>query len=694
LKIPAAPPRQNVPFTFGQVFVKGDLLATQKLAGKLSNNSLIPLQIDVKATHSDGSVRHAVISGIAPSVPTGAPQTIQIVKAILSGSVPAAPTPSTLINAGLDTTIYITQNCVTYSVSLASLVSSTTPTTWLSGAVANEWMVAGPLKSETGAAHPHLTAHFAVRAYPGQSKARVDVTIENNWTFVANAQNQTYDVQIIVGGQTVYTKSALTHYHHARWRKLFWWGNEPQINIQHNIPYLISTKAVPNYDQTIVISQSGLSTMYSNWQASNTEPMGATSGGPGIVRSDMHSAGGRSDIGILPQWAVMYLLSMDKRAKAVTLSVGDQAGSWPIHYRDENTGYPVRLDNPVNQNISVHPNAASLGPLPVPRCFNNDDQLNPQNSVCYTHGIQPDAAHEPSMAYIPYLVTGDYYYLEELQFWAAWNPLETGAGIRALDQGLTNWQQLRGQAWSLRTMGQVAYITPDTHYLKAYLTQQLNYSISFYDTTFVVGNPNPLGAIDGSGANSFPVGTAIQPWQDDFFTATLGHLNELGFTSVQNLLAWKSKFQIGRMDTANSGYCWIDATTQALIIRPVSPGPTYNTLSQAYIATFSNTDASINAIRNSNDDVSIGVGAYAGTPYLNYACASQQQADWRGFALNQMTGFANAPFGTPAILGAALAMLADSSLAYPNAQTAWNQYLARSLKPDFSSEPEWALVPR
>ncbi len=25
------------------------------------------------------------------------------------------------------------------------------------------------------------------------------------------------------------------------------------------------------------------------------------------------------------------------------------------------------------------------------------------------------------MAYLPYLVTGDYFYLEELQFWASWN---------------------------------------------------------------------------------------------------------------------------------------------------------------------------------------------------------------------------------------------------------------------------------
>ncbi|MGZ3159887.1 MAG: RIFT barrel domain-containing protein, partial [Burkholderiaceae bacterium] len=97
----------NVPFTFGQVFAAGDLLTNQKLAGKLSNNSLIPLQVDVKATHGDGSVRHAVISGIAPSVPTGAPQTIQLVKATMSAPSGTTPTPTQLINSGLTASVNI-----------------------------------------------------------------------------------------------------------------------------------------------------------------------------------------------------------------------------------------------------------------------------------------------------------------------------------------------------------------------------------------------------------------------------------------------------------------------------------------------------------------------------------------------------------------------------------------------------------
>ena len=32
-----------------------------------------------------------------------------------------------------------------------------------------------------------------------------------------------------------------------------------------------------------------------------------------------------------------------------------------------------------------------------------------------------DRAHQPSLAYIPYLMTGDLYYLEEMHFWASYD---------------------------------------------------------------------------------------------------------------------------------------------------------------------------------------------------------------------------------------------------------------------------------
>ena len=83
------------------------------------------------------------------------------------------------------------------------------------------------------------------------------------------------------------------------------------------------------------------------------------------------------------------------------------------------------------------------------------------SDLCSTDGLQPsrtahDTAHQPSFAFVPYLVTGDHYYLEELQFWTLFNLFASNSGYRELwPRVWVKSDQVRGQAWSLRTLGEV-----------------------------------------------------------------------------------------------------------------------------------------------------------------------------------------------------------------------------------------------
>ncbi|WP_332848670.1 hypothetical protein [Massilia sp. S19_KUP03_FR1] len=198
-----------------------------------------------------------------------------------------------------------------------------------------------PLTTSAGVAHPHLAARFAVRYYSAIKKARVDVTIENNWAYEPGPQNFTYDAEILVGARSVYNKAGLKHLHHARWRKLFWWGDAPALNVQSNVPYLISPRAVPNYDQTVMPSEGLLQSLAARMNGK---------GGPmqiGLAVAYMPTTGGRDDIGILPMWSPAYLLSMDSRARDATLATADGSGSFSMHYRDRATDRPVSiLDHP------------------------------------------------------------------------------------------------------------------------------------------------------------------------------------------------------------------------------------------------------------------------------------------------------------------------------------------------------------
>ena len=58
--------------TFGQTFKQGDLPAGSGLVAQIGGSS-VPLQLDVKSTYADGSVKFAVVSVDRPVLAAGAP---------------------------------------------------------------------------------------------------------------------------------------------------------------------------------------------------------------------------------------------------------------------------------------------------------------------------------------------------------------------------------------------------------------------------------------------------------------------------------------------------------------------------------------------------------------------------------------------------------------------------------------------
>lgn len=647
--------QSNVPVTFGQVFGRGDLFPNVSLSGQLADGSLIPLQMDAKAIHADGSVRHAILSAVLPSLSGNEARVLNLAKTAAAAPATAA-TPSALLGAGFSASVNLAADSQVYSVSADELLKGTNYKTWLAGPIANEWHVSAPLKTAAGMEHPHLTARFAIRWYNAIKKARVDVTIENNWAYEAAPSNITYDAQVLVGGQKVYDKASLTHLHHARWRKTFWWGAAPQVHIKHNTKYMMASLAVPNYDQSLTVSETALATLSAKWTGSKTEPMGV-----GMAAPFMPDTGGRPDIGLLPAWSAMYLLSMDKRAKDVMLGTADLAGSWSAHYRDKKTDRPISLKN--------YPYMTIIG--------NPSDTMNPATKkyesfpTCATAGgckspHTQDTSHQPAFAYLPYLVTGDYYYLEELQFWAMWNVFSSNPGYRENAKGLVISDQVRGQAWSLRTLSEAAYITPAADPLKGDFDTLLSNNLDWYNANYTNNtSANSLGLIANGYAFGYSNGRGMSPWMDDFFTSAVGHAAELGFAKADALLMWKSKFPIARMIAP--GTCWISGASYSLIAKDSATGPVYNTMAQVYAA--------------------------SQTPeFAALACGSAEMAAALKLKVGEMPGYSSGTEGYPANMQPALAFSAN--VGGKSGADAWKVFMARSVKPDYSASPQFAIVPR
>jgi len=645
----------KVPVTFGQVFAKGDLSGAHTVTGKLSDGTVVPLQVNIKARHPDGSARHAIISAKLSNLVAGQPQTLQLVRAAAAADGPTTA-PTALLDAGFSANVSATIGGKPYTASADALLRAGTYKTWLSGAIANEWQVSAPLKDGNGTPHPHLSARFAIRSFTGTGQARVDVTVENDWAYEPAPQNFVYDAQVSVGGKAVYTKAAMEHYHHARWRKVFWWGAEPAVGAKHNVGYLLASRALPNYDSSVTFTEAKLQSWKTAFTGAKTEPMGT-----GLALPYMPTTGGRDDIGLLPAWAATYLLSQDKRAKDVTLGTADLSGSWSSHFRDRNTDRPVSLAD--------YPYMTILG--------NATDTVNPATKrqeafpVCATPTActtpnSHDSSHQAAFAYLPYLVTGDYYYLEELQFWAMWDSFSSNPYYREYGKGLLKSDQVRGQAWSMRTVGEAAFITPDGDPLKAQFTGFVDNSLDWYNANYTnAPDVNHFGVLTHGSAMGYNAGTGMAPWMDDFFTSAIGHLNEMGFAKALPLLKWKIKFPIMRMTTPDS--CWISGAIYSLNIRASTSGPFFATMGEAYRAS---APATVSAL----------------------GCNSTAMASALGLKVGEMTGYSGVNTGYPSNMQPALAYAADIGGSAGSA--AWTVFANRSVKPNYGTGPQFAIVPR
>ncbi|MBI3775722.1 MAG: hypothetical protein HY273_09255 [Gammaproteobacteria bacterium] len=520
---------------------------------------------------------------------------------------------------------------VIYTASALNLLKNTTPTTWLSGPEASEWIVGGPVKTAAGVAHPHLTAYFHVRAYAGSpiTRVRVDAVVENNWTFVAGATSFLYTPTVTVGSTTVYDNAgaSLMQYHHTRWHQVGWWGSNPTTVAIPNTRYLRDSKGVPNY-ASLTPQESVLSSY-----TQNIVPMGHAD-----MRTYWTDGGYGRQLGLMPEWYASFIMSGDLRPYNGVLANDSAGGSYSYHYRDENTGFPTSIDT-----------------------YPNMSEQDTSSLVMGTGGnpLAHDTAHEPLVGYLSYLLTGDYYYLEELQFLANWGMIYNNATYRQFAKSVLTGEN-RGQAWGIRTIAAAAAITPDDSLvLKSYFTTKLNNNIDDRATKWSLLPTNTLGAIQDSG---YPNRTDYySPWQNDFFVVTFNWLVELGFNSSNaiSMRNWLDLWPTGRMGQGNNGFCAYNATQynfdQGIVILP-HPSTAYRSFLQLYQAQYP-------------------VDSALPCPTSGLMQSSSYPTSAEGYYSNMQPG---------------LAMAVDAGVA---TMATWNKFVSMGT-PDYSASPVWGIVPR
>ena len=114
----------------------------------------------------------------------------------------------------------------------------------------------------------------------------------------------------------------------------------------------------------------------------------------------------------------------------------------------------------------------------------------------------PDNAHQPSLAYVPYLLTGDRYYADEMAFWADLrdDAAPTTATACAARSGILADNEARGFGWALRNIADAAAYHPEASPVRALSRREGASTICSGSTTTrtrTIPPSNPLqGALD------------------------------------------------------------------------------------------------------------------------------------------------------------------------------------------------------
>lgn len=271
----------------------------------------------------------------------------------------------------------------------------------------------------------------------------------------------------------------------------------------------------------------------------------------GNISPALALVGGRLDIGFYTEWGAQYLAEQSSNSLEIMLQNADAGGGLQWHYADTATGEIVIAPDDIDGIQSYRNNLKGGG----------------------TFNEEPDSSHKPQLAYLPYLVTGDRYYFEELT--AATSHHFATMGTLGDEMFFYPNLQTRSQAWMLRDLHLNTLIAPDGSATKVHFENYLDHFLQEYIDFFINNIPfngglsDPYHGTEFEGVLSGYIyrGGLFRPWMQDHFGIVLGEISRTGNEKAKVLADWMANYTAGRFlqddfdPISGAGYQIGDAVT-------------------------------------------------------------------------------------------------------------------------------------
>lgn len=575
--------KTNYPVVIGRCFKEGEIAAYPVAVYSGSN---IMTQANVKTRWNDGSVKHAIITFLV-DLSAGQTKTISFANQASGNDTPLSE--SDMLNASYDFDAVLSADFGAGAVetSARQMLDNGNYMSFAGGSISDQVVIADHSASRIydfgEDANKSLRPIFIATFFPVINKVKVRFIVENSSTEVL--QDQTYDIALSVGDaspSSVYSKSDFLHTGGSRWTKEYWLGGNPgKVDIDHNAKYLAETGQVFSF-RDLTISESTIASNYSSW-TSSARDLGDAS----LLQKAGGTAGLRAEIGPYPRWHVLWLLSGDERMKEVALGISDLAASWPAHFREGDSSKYLDREDTVGgigkmMSISNRP-TISLATGYSYTYTNVSDMVTTVGSVT-TNGWLVESSHQGDYYSLAYLLTGDYWYLEQGLFFASYNAARKngaayaynyGRGPTGAENGPSD--ELRGEAWTFRQNVNMAVITPDDMPEKDLLEVWINDFIVIEEGKLNLTTPNTGNTLwnwgrniraggltmpplhqwkngstefvqEGYGIDTSVVNKAFSLYEQNYMLIALGRAKQLGYTAVDGILSYLAEYYTDAYD--------------------------------------------------------------------------------------------------------------------------------------------------
>jgi hypothetical protein len=545
--------------TFGQAFQAGALMPGQQLLAEIGGQ-LVPVQVDVRNTYPDGSVKMAVLTMERPPLSPWQEATATLVAGDTAAPSAAVSLPQALAGHSASLTLAIEGRApldIDIGAAVTQALADGTASFWQQGPYATQARVEIPVENSS------MRVVLDVTGY-ADGEIRFMVGLNNDRAMEAIGGRLDYTATVALNGTTVFEQS-LSHAQYQR-VALDFTSNElhgiqglgtPQggwLNIKHDIEYLKSTGAIFQFDTDFVADPGSLRHYYD--QVVNNPRWGEIFWNHEVTQS-MGNVGGRPDIGYTTAPNAYWIVSQDAAAAEYALGQAKVAGYVPWNFYDMANGTVLNTENYPRLWTDARGGTGRPG---------DSTSTGLTQQIPTDTGWGANRSHQPDLSFIPYLLTGERWIYDNVMTQASHSLMDVWPAVRGNGEGIViRDAQLRSAAWSMRQLEHAAWIAEDDSVEQAFFTKTI---AGNWD--WILANVDAWTATYGEIAGFIPsaaYSNHIPVWQTNMLAGVVALSALRGSEEALQVLDFMSNFLLGTLNSAEKGF---DPHNAAVITIPIS----------------------------------------------------------------------------------------------------------------------------